>query len=291
MGLACGGTELEWKLAVRIRRFDNATSFLEAASHWLGQSEAEHNLLLGLARQLTRGDHPYQQPIYLATVEDGQDIVGCAFRTPPQKLGLTRLPREAVPLLIDDVAGMYSDLPGILGPEGEATALARQWTRRFGGAWSIGMRQRIHVLEELAGLEIVVDGSLRQGQDSDLELAVDWTGGFNQETGIAGNAKDIAARLIRNRSLYLWEHDAPRVMVAAVGETDRGIRVGYVYSPPTFRGRGYATAAVARLSELLLSRGRKFCCLYTDLANPTSNAIYKRIGYRAVCDVVEVRIH
>src|SRR6185436_4124315 len=28
------------------------------------------------------------------------------------------------------------------------------------------------------------------------------------------------------------------------------------------------------------------CSLYTDLANPTSNAIYRRLGYPRVCDVM-----
>jgi hypothetical protein len=38
------------------------------------------------------------------------------------------------------------------------------------------------------------------------------------------------------------------------------------------------------LSRQLLGEGNRFCCLYTDLDNPTSNAIYARIGYRPVSD-------
>jgi len=57
-----------------------------------------------------------------------------------------------------------------------------------------------------------------------------------------------------------------------------------VYTPRELRGRGFATATVAALSQLLLDQGHQFCCLYTDLANPTSNAIYQRIGYQAVSD-------
>jgi len=38
------------------------------------------------------------------------------------------------------------------------------------------------------------------------------------------------------------------------------------------------------LTEQLLAEGRRYCFLMTDLANPTSNAIYARIGYRPVCD-------
>jgi predicted GNAT family acetyltransferase len=71
--------------------------------------------------------------------------------------------------------------------------------------------------------------------------------------------------------------------------TPRGIRVGPVYTPPEHRNRGHAGACVAALSQLLLDRGHRFCCLYTDLTNPTPNRIYQRIGYPPVCDVVEDR--
>ena len=68
------------------------------------------------------------------------------------------------------------------------------------------------------------------------------------------------------------------------GRTPNGIRVGPVYTPPDLRGRGYASALTADLTRRLLAGGRRFCFLYTDLANPTSNSIYQRIGYRPVSD-------
>ena len=72
------------------------------------------------------------------------------------------------------------------------------------------------------------------------------------------------------------------------GPTPNGIRIGPVYTPPELRGRGYASALTAQVSQLQLDRGRRFCFLYTDLANPTSNAIYMRIGYERVCDSREL---
>ena len=70
---------------------------------------------------------------------------------------------------------------------------------------------------------------------------------------------------------------------ASARPTKRAIAVNGVYTPLEWRRRGYATACVAALSELLL-RGFEFCVLYTDLSNPTSNSIYTRIGYRPVRD-------
>jgi predicted GNAT family acetyltransferase len=73
-------------------------------------------------------------------------------------------------------------------------------------------------------------------------------------------------------------------MVGVAGPTPNGIRINAVYTPPEFRRRGYASACVAEVSQRMLDSGRKFCFLFTDLANPTSNKIYKAIGYRHVAD-------
>jgi hypothetical protein len=60
-----------------------------------------------------------------------------------------------------------------------------------------------------------------------------------------------------------------------------------VYTPAELRGRGYATACVATLSQQLLAEGYLFCTLFTDLSNPVSNHIYEKIGYTAVADFHE----
>jgi predicted GNAT family acetyltransferase len=69
--------------------------------------------------------------------------------------------------------------------------------------------------------------------------------------------------------------------------TPNGIRIGPVYTPPEHRRHGYASAVTAGLSSRLLE-SRRFCFLYTDLANPTSNKIYEQIGYRRVCEAASI---
>jgi predicted GNAT family acetyltransferase len=73
--------------------------------------------------------------------------------------------------------------------------------------------------------------------------------------------------------------------VAHGGPTPHGMRIGPVYTPPEHRRQGYASAATSAVSQHLLDGGRRFCFLYTDLANPTSNHIYQEIGFQSVCDV------
>ena len=98
--------------------------------------------------------------------------------------------------------------------------------------------------------------------------------------------RQVRHRLGASTSGYtIWEDGGEPVSMSGYGgRTPNGIRIGPVYTPPEHRGRGYATSLVAEQSARLLREGRMFCFLYTDLANPTPNAIYERIGYARVCD-------
>jgi predicted GNAT family acetyltransferase len=62
-----------------------------------------------------------------------------------------------------------------------------------------------------------------------------------------------------------------------------------VYTPPTWRRRGYAGACVSALSAHLLATEAQMCVLYAQLANPTSNGIYRSIGYRPVIEILLYR--
>lgn len=272
-----------------IHGYTDAARFMGRVEPWLVRREAEHNLLLGLLPKLVAGDHRFEKPIYLSSIEADGEVAGCAFRTPPFNFGITRIPEEAIGPLVDHVTRVYTALPGVMGPEKEATRFAELWSRNNACAWSIEKRLRIHALERVIFPDSLPNGTLRLARPADLALLIDWMEAFSRETGtIAGNSRLRVEGLLRNESIYVWEDGAPRSMAAAAGRTPQGIRVGPVYTPPEFRGRGYATITVAWLSDRLLREGRRFCFLYTDLSNPTSNAIYARIGYEPVCDVVEV---
>ena len=65
-------------------------------------------------------------------------------------------------------------------------------------------------------------------------------------------------------------------------------RVGPVYTPPALRGRGYGSAVTAAVSAWARDAGADHVLLFTDLANPTSNSIYQKIGYRPVHDTCEL---
>ena len=274
--------------ALTVERHADAEGFLEAAQSWLLEAEAENNLPLGLALNW-RSRQPADSPLYWATVRDENRIVGCACRTPPHGLLLSRVPTAAIAPLIESVGRVYPSLNGVNGPTADAEAFARAWIARHGGTWSTRFRMRLHKLIEVSFAGPLTQGSLRKATQADLALARGWMDEYVRDVGLPLAAPDMAQRLISREQLFLWlDGGSPRSMVASTRETRWGCSINSVYTPPQFRGLGYATAAVATLSDTLLKAGRRFCCLYTDLANPTSNSIYAKIGYRPIRDDVEI---
>ena len=63
------------------------------------------------------------------------------------------------------------------------------------------------------------------------------------------------------------------------------VRIQMVYTPPGSRRRGYGRACVGEISSRIRAEGNR-CMLYTDLANPVSNALYRDLGYRAVAEAL-----
>lgn len=77
-------------------------------------------------------------------------------------------------------------------------------------------------------------------------------------------------------------------MASALREIITGRCIGMVYTPPYFRKSGYASSCVAQVSKLVLDMGYKYASLFTNLANPISNSIYQKIGYKPICDYNEL---
>ena len=271
-----------------LHRFTETADFLAQAGPFLRAAEAENVLMLGICGPGEPGR--FDDSCYLATVEDDQIVVACGLRTPPYGAVLTRADRGALELLATDLAGTYDDLPAAAGPEPAIGVFAELWSARTGATACVGTRMRVmqarHVLKPA-----LPSGTFRAATEADLPTASRWAAAFIDEVGLeeASDPSDIAREQIREGSLFVWEDTQPVSMAAWAGRTGQTVRVNSVYTPPERRRRGYASACVASLTQRLLDEGLASCCLYTDLANPTSNKIYLAIGYRPVCDVTEYR--
>ena len=278
--------------ALRLERPAGFDEFEGAAGAFLARREAEHNVMLGLLPAIRAGHWP--DP-HFYVVRAGERVVAAALRTPPLNLILSMVDDPAaIAVAVEELAGTTPDLPGVVGPKWPADEFAALWQTRTGRKARLKMAERIYRLSALIPARPTA-GALRQAGPADREIVVEWVRAFALEAlGQNEGATDPAAIAdywlgTQGRWLYLWDDGGPVSMCGASGETPNGIRIGAVYTPPEHRDRGYASACVAAVSEAQLDRGRRFCFLYTDLANPTSNKIYQAIGYRPVCDVDEYR--
>jgi predicted GNAT family acetyltransferase len=284
-----------------LTRHETAEALLAAAGAFLVAREAEHNLPLGILTTLRDQPGIYEAPPYLATVSDAGHIALVAVRTPPYGVVLSEpgtseaLVPEAVQVLVADLVRDASDLPTVIGPRTIVEPFVRRWSAATGRPARLEMAERAYRLSRVVAPR-TAPGSWRLADERDRTLLREWIVAFTEEALPPGSVRvesdAMIDRWVRHddRFAYLWEVEGRIVsLVVAGSRTPNGRRIGPVYTPPSERGRGFASALTAAASQDQLERGRRFCFLFTDLANPTSNAIYQRIGYEPVADIVQYR--
>lgn len=281
---------------MQLQRFTDPQAFYDRVAPFLMTHEAENNLPLGLVAALMQDIQRYgDDPPYLALVEDDGQVVHMALRTPPHKLILSTTDTlDAITLFVQDTFAKYGDsLPGVNGPSPVSKAFAEHWQTITGQSYRKTMAMRIFRLDVVNPVT-AVPGQIRPVNKGDRTLMIDWIKAFYRDVMDKEYDDEWAERSFERyldpdnpSELYAWEDGGVVSIVGCGRPTRNGVSIAPVYTPPEKRRRGYASACVATLSQHLLDRGHKFCFLYTDLANPTSNHIYQEIGYRPVCDADE----
>ena len=280
---------------MQVRRFDNAAEFYNHVEPFLLAHEAEHNLILGLCTTLIKTD-TYREAPYLGYVEKDGEVAAVAMRTPPNNLAVSCITdTHALTPLVEDVKSVFSDLPGVVGMKEVSRCFAERWRDVTGRSYRIKRAMRIYKLEQVKSVT-GVSGDVRSVTAAERELLVEWLIAFSAEALHEDMPREEAERIAdlrldaapEIRGTRLWYDGGKPVSLAGyTGPTPNGIRIGPVYTPLVYRKRGYAGALTAALSQELLDSGRKFCFLFTDLNNPTSNHVYQAIGYEPVTDVDE----
>ena len=271
----------------------DAVAFLAAARETLEQEEAANGLMLGIALRLVDEPEYYGSRPYLASVEARGLVRAVAVMTPPFRLQIWA-ETEPDPAALGAVADALLEggwpVPGVIGCQAAAEAFAEAWRARTGAAWSAGLRMRLYELRRVEHPPYP-PGCARPAGEQDLDLVRRWAWAFHDDCfddDLHERTVDGAEGNVARGRLMLWVDGEPRSMAARIRPTPHGEAISLVYTPPEARGRGYASAVVAQVSQRILDDGKSFCTLYADLANPTSNSIYRRIGYRPVADVVEI---
>ncbi|GAA3158757.1 MULTISPECIES: GNAT family N-acetyltransferase [Streptomyces] len=262
-------------------------AFEAAAGPFLRARPVAHTMLLSVAATVRAtgadayGDHP---PHYGWWQEN--DETAAFLWTPPRPVLLATMPERAASALADTLTAEGRRVPGVGGDHAAVDAFAATWLRHHGGTARTGERSRLHRLGTLVPPHPGPPGAARPATTADRALVLEWFAAFAADAGVAPprDARTVDDRIAHGRVL-LWEDAGrPVAMAAHTGAEDGITRVAPVYTPPELRGRGYAGAVTAALSQAARATGAHEILLYTDLANPTANALYRRLGYEPVQD-------
>jgi uncharacterized protein len=272
---------------MKVVRHKSAAEFLNRAGSWLQTAEAENNLILGIGAFFNaNSSRPKIQPYFL-TVEDEGTIAGAALMSPPRQLLITAMPDEAVIELAVYMLSVSAPVPGLAGIASKTELFANYWTGRTRQTCRVKRTDRLYACTAVLPLTNS-PGRLRPATSDDQTLLSEWCVQFCLDAGIEDEITFFKGRLphkIADGSLFVWEAETTVSMAGFERETAGGAAISWVFTPSHLRGRGYATSCVAALTQRMLDAGKRFCCLYADLANQTSNSIYQKIGYRPICDV------
>ena len=275
-------------MAVRVSHLKGVNEFLSIAGEILYSNETANNLILGVAQRLVDFPNAYQNPFFAVVRDADEALILAALMTPPHNMILAggENYQAGVIALVRYLYENPLDVPGVIGPAHIAVYFSDEWQKVMGQPGELSMVQKVYELRSVHMPPMPV-GQFRKAIPDDIPIIAGWLQSFEEEA--LGKSQDVdtarAGRLVNMGSIFVLELEKELVSMAMkTRPLAHSITIGGVYTPPTHRRKGYATAVVARLSQHLLESGYQFVNLFTDMANPTSNSIYRKIGYHPVCD-------
>lgn len=238
------------------------------------------------------------QPTIMASIWDQGALLGAGLQTEfDRELILSKFSKIRSGFVSENVEGFFAKelskkirmLPGVNGPKVSSENFSKEWIAIVGGSSRLSTQLRLFELSEIKNFP-KVNGVFRLATSTDEEILVRWLKDYAAEAMPHLPKKEDDRLLketresIQKGQLYIWEiRGQPVSFAGSRRETPTEKWVGPVYTPKHLRGCGYASALVANISQMILKTGKK-AILFTDLANPTSNSIYQRIGYAPLVD-------
>jgi predicted GNAT family acetyltransferase len=267
-------------------RHTDPDAFLAAAEPLLARNPAIRALVMGWADAWR--ESPRLEPSLYAATCARAGAHALALHRDRQAL-VVNSEAAAVADLADDLLDAGRSVHHVIGEEAPCAAFASAWCARTGGTARLGMHLRHHMLTDLQPLA-ASSGAMRNATADDLPWLVAGSLAFACEARLPDSAQQVEAsarRRFARGGFRIWL-DGAAVAFAGCADIGASARIGMVYTPPQWRRRGYATSLVAAIVRERFDAGVRHVFLATDVANPTSNAIYARIGFRPVSD--EVRL-
>lgn len=278
---------MAWQLS------DDLTAFLTTAGGFLRSRAAENTVPLCAAESLrVMGISAFgpTRPLFGWWPEGDGTVTGAFLHTPPYPVGLTSVPAQTAADLARVLHQRGRAASGVNGDLAAAEAFASAWHQLTGDIIRIAQRTRLYALTTLTPPRPGPPGTARVAGQQDRDLLVAWCTAFHDEAAAGpGDMEAMVDDRLSYGGLTLWQTAGQPVSLGGLQRPAAGqVRVGPVYTPPDLRGRGYGGAVTCAVSQAALDAGVRDVLLFTDLANPTSNALYQRLGYQPMADRVHL---
>jgi ribosomal protein S18 acetylase RimI-like enzyme len=269
---------------MEIKTYNNASAYLKENESYLLREEALNSLPLGLTLENKKLQ---DDTTFYFDLRDANGIQLTGIKSDKRNVilyGNKNLLEKTIPLLFTYFEQSKIEVPGIIGQKDLILAAAKILKETQNYDNEVSFKHLVYVLTEIKH-NPNIEGQMLKAEMKDLDKLSNWMHHFLQEA-LNENDKEIALKTVEDKiqkeELYLWQHIDAVSMSCAARPTHHGITINYVYTPQNKRKNGYATKLVAELSKLQLEKGYKFCTLFTDSSNPTSNSIYTKIGYELI---------
>ncbi|MFF7882205.1 GNAT family N-acetyltransferase [Streptomyces sp. NPDC020794] len=267
--------------------------FLAQAGDFLSSRAALHNTPLTDIEKLRiqrAADHDEQAAVF-GRLESQSEVRAIFYLTPRGRLGLTPLSVAQTDALAAHLAGLGYSPAHVIADHDTAGAFAESWQQHTGAAPERFWRTHLYRLGTLTPPQPRPKGQGRLTDGKDREQVVRWCREFCVDVGeqhsidlIDAGAWDDSRFGDRHFTFWETQEGAPVSMAAATSVIGGMVRIDPVYTPAHLRGRGYAGAVTVEASRGALAARATDVVLFTDPDNPTSNALYQRIGYVHVAD-------
>jgi RimJ/RimL family protein N-acetyltransferase len=264
-------------------------NYLGAAGGFLRSRPAEHTILLSAAETIrTKGPSAFGGSCLFGwwQAPDGA-VAGAFLHTPPFPVVLTGMAAEVAAELAGLLAARDHQMSGVNADATAGGAFTSTWEQLTGNRARVRMRTRLYRLDTLRPPDPAALGHARVAGPADRGRVIAWCEAFHREAepGPRGDLELMVDDRLSYGGFTVWEAAGQPVSLAGLSRPVAGqARVGPVYTPPGLRGRGYGGAVTWAVSRGALDAGITGVLLFTDLANPTSNALYQRLGYRPIAD-------
>jgi predicted GNAT family acetyltransferase len=259
---------------------------IERARGYLASHPVELNLIWSIMRQRVDSGAPGR---YWLLELDGY-TAGIVLESPPgHSVAISPLRGDLAAGMARAISDEGHRLSGVAGEASAAAAFAGCWTEEVGTAAVVEDAQRLYMLGDLVQSE-GVPGRLRRAEISERGLVIEWWSAFEVETGLPRvDVSGVVDSGLSTGRLFIWDDGGARCLARATEPLGGISRIGAVFTPPSWRRRGYAAACVGALCAWVRGEEGANSTLYAQLGNPGSNAIYRRLGFQAVSEVLAYR--